>query len=539
VFVVVIGYVGIGPVFGQANSDIQSAEYDLGAATITDPTAGVDLETPLEGLLVLPAGEGPHPLVILLHGRHAMCGVNLEQYPCAPGEERRYDLGFGYLAEALAERGYAALAINLNAAMTEAFGRADIDARVEQVLELHLAALRDAVGDGHNPFGVPLAGALDFERLALVGHSSGGGAALSITRAYAEDDARPDIRALLLLAAAYNALGPEGLLRSGDELYAYYRTPSDVALATVLPDCDGDQTRFWTHTAYEAARLDEGRSAAALSVRLMRANHNQFNTAVDRQDRRFGYDPCFAEGSDMMTGEAQRDWAAAFAPDFLDAAFGAGTAEAFDLSAAPPAELYNQRVELARLVPAEQRRMVLGRLANDDAPINATGGAFGFTTEQGVMICRAGDMCVGGAVLPGRFPYVHASWAGRSLLVFGLGEGAEDMTAYDALHLRATANFLWQMDAETTALTFRVLLTDADGHTASVDVRDQPALQIPARSEFYGYDQYMMFPASVLLPLAGFEGIDRARLASVAIQMGEETGRGALLLADLEFIAFD
>jgi dienelactone hydrolase len=530
---------GAGAALGQADGVWQMAEYDLGPATITDPSLGdLAIDTPLQGLVSLPAGQGPHPLVVILHGRHAMCGTNLEEYPCAPGEERRYDLGFGYLAQALAERGYASLAINLNAAMTEAFGRADIDARVEQVLDLHLAALREAVAGGDNPFGVPLADALDFERMALIGHSSGGGAALSITRAYAADPDRPDARALLLLAAAYNVLGPEGLLRTGDELYAYYSTPSDVPLATVLPDCDGDQIRFWTHTAYEAARLDEGRSAAALSVRLFRANHNQFNTTVDRQDRRFGYDPCFAESSDIMSGEAQRDWVSAFAPDFFDAAFGAGTSEAFDVSAALPAALYGERVELARLAPAEQRRMVLGRLANDDSPVNATGGTFGFSSEQGVMTCRAGDLCVGGVIAPGRFPFVQASWAGSGLLMFGLGDGAQDATAYDALHLRAAVNFLWQVDADTTALSFSVLLTDADGMTAGVEVRDLSALSIPPRSEFYGYDQYVMFPASVLLPLDAFEGIDLTRLDNVAIQVGDEARHGALLLADLEFIRF-
>jgi pimeloyl-ACP methyl ester carboxylesterase len=103
----------------------------------------------LLGMLHVPAGDGPHPIVVLLHG--------------FPGNERNFDL-----AQALRRAGYASLVFHYRGSWgvggTWSWGNMlDDAARV-------VAAVReDAMAAAHR---------LDPGRLAVVGHSAGGFAAL-------------------------------------------------------------------------------------------------------------------------------------------------------------------------------------------------------------------------------------------------------------------------------------------------------------------------------------------------------------------------
>jgi hypothetical protein len=65
-------------------------------------------------------------------------------------------------------------------------------------------------------------------------------------------------------------------------------------------------------------------------VRLLRANHNHFNRAVERGDRRFGYSPCFAETTDIMPREQQERFLVDYATSFLNAVWGTGDSALFN-----------------------------------------------------------------------------------------------------------------------------------------------------------------------------------------------------------------
>ncbi len=497
--------------------------YSLGQAEIVDP-ALADLRIPveLEGVLVLPETVDPAPLAIVLHGRHAMCGVDISTYPCAPGEEIRYDRGFLYLLIGLARRGYAALAINLNAAMTEAYGRGDINTRAEQIVAQHLAALR-AAGSGSTVFPDDVAERIDFARMALIGHSSGGGAALQIARHQREAGETEDIDALLLIAAAYNALGPEGVARTGAELYAAYSVPSDLPVATILPDCDGDQIDFWSQIAYEAARLDPERTAFAASVRVFMANHNHFNAAVSRGDRRFGYPPCFGETSDIMPRAEQEAFLVGYANAFLEAALGDPTGTIFDPLQPPPTELFGQPVQINLSPPAAQRRALL-----TDAAITAS-------SRAGVMTCAPGDVCLGGITTAGRFGFLHFSYGGRGGLTFALPAAPVDLTAFSALNLRLVPDYTSALNTPGTPLALTVALIDADGAEAEVSLPASAALDVPPPAEYYGYEPFVLYPALIHVPLEDFTGIDRTRVSAVSLRT--DGAPGAVLVADVDLIA--
>ena len=115
----------------------------------------------LPGVLHLPAGDGPHPIVVLLHG--------------FPGNERNFDL-----AQALRRAGYAALVFHYRGSWG-AGGSWSWTNLLEDAGNV-VAAVRE------NP-------ALDERRLAVVGHSAGGFAALMT----AAGD--PDVSAVVSVSA--------------------------------------------------------------------------------------------------------------------------------------------------------------------------------------------------------------------------------------------------------------------------------------------------------------------------------------------------
>ncbi|MFG2036560.1 alpha/beta hydrolase family protein [Dactylosporangium sp. NPDC048998] len=119
---------------------------------------------PLLGVLHVPAGPGPHPIAVLLHG--------------FPGNERNFDL-----AQALRRAGYAALVFHYRGSWgvggTYSWGNVLADAARA------IPAVRSLAAE-HS---------LDPDRVALVGHSLGGFAALMTTAA------DPSVRAVAALAS--------------------------------------------------------------------------------------------------------------------------------------------------------------------------------------------------------------------------------------------------------------------------------------------------------------------------------------------------
>jgi dipeptidyl aminopeptidase/acylaminoacyl peptidase len=105
--------------------------------------------TTLMGILHLPAGPGPHPVVILLHG--------------FPGNERNVDL-----AQALRRAGYASLVFHYRGSW--GMGGSWSWTHVLEDSARVVAQLRDPDTATRN--------ALDPDRVAVIGHSLGGFAAL-------------------------------------------------------------------------------------------------------------------------------------------------------------------------------------------------------------------------------------------------------------------------------------------------------------------------------------------------------------------------
>lgn len=536
--------------------------YDLGEATIIQQNFPEDsrfrqMPVRLNGVIAVPenegggapdGGQGPAPVVLILHGTHPGCPVNefgVDVWPCGDAEQPNY-AGFEYLARELAARGYVALAININAENTFGFGEPVAGERLAQIVDLHLAALAQAAGGGENNFGVDLAGVADVRRLVLIGHSRGGEAAnwlatevgLDQALSYANHGYGP-VRGLLLVAPAVALFGSNG---------------TNVPLAVIISGCDGDVIDGDGQLFYEAVRLGGG-DAPATTVVLGGANHNNFNTLLG------GDMVGHAERPDCqppLGPERQRRFLVDYAADFLATLFdpdpaarlAAAARLGMDVTAPAPAEVLGLPARVAALPAAADRQTIFIPAAPEELTTNALGGAVaaaGITTHY----CEAGysvpathpgsEPCLRPNIAIPAYPAMTVvSWsAPGGAWRFELPAGTGDLSRFTTLSLRAAVDPLSPLNAAGATQRFTLRLTDGAGQVAAVTTRrDEPALTFPpgnvTENEVFGPTYSSLLPLSTLrVPLADFGGIDLTDVAEIALVFDQSLS-GALFLGDLE-----
>ncbi|MDR3053107.1 MAG: hypothetical protein LBU48_04535, partial [Coriobacteriales bacterium] len=84
------------------SSGIEVKAFNLGEGELKN-ALGQTVPCPLDGIIAVPQGTGPFPLVVLFHGVTQIENVYDTTYA-----------GFDYLAKQLAAEGYATLSFNLN-----------------------------------------------------------------------------------------------------------------------------------------------------------------------------------------------------------------------------------------------------------------------------------------------------------------------------------------------------------------------------------------------------------------------------------------
>jgi hypothetical protein len=229
---------------------------------------------PRQGRVWYPDGDGPFPLVLMVHGNHDM-----EDYS---------DGGYAYLGELFASRGIIAVSVDenfLNTGYADLLGgfpgglKKENDARGWLLLE-HLRLWREWNADPKNPFH----GKVDLDRIALIGHSRGG-EAVAIAAAfnrlpYFPDDSRVSfdygfhIRGIIAIAPSDAQYQPRG--RPTDI--------SDVSYLVIQGSDDGDVESFMGSAQYSRVSFDECTECFKAGFYFVGANHGQFNTAWGRND---------------------------------------------------------------------------------------------------------------------------------------------------------------------------------------------------------------------------------------------------------------
>ena len=257
-------------------------------------------EFPINGRAWYPDGEPGDgrlfPLVLIVHGNHDMKDFS--------------DPGYGYLGELLASRGYVFASVDMN--FINGGIRNENDGRGWFLLK-HIDAFREFAADESTPF----FGRIDFDRIALIGHSRGGeavghAAAFNRLARYPDDaslefDFNHGIRGIIAIAPVDGQYLPTGRLVPVE----------NVNYMVFHGSHDGDVTSFHGLRLYNRLEFTDGGDYFKTAIYMYRANHGQWNTVWGNKDN----GPRSARRLDLrglIDGEAQRAFGEIYISAFLE-----------------------------------------------------------------------------------------------------------------------------------------------------------------------------------------------------------------------------
>ncbi len=278
-------------------------------------------QLPINGRVWRPDGQGPFPLVLIVHGARSM--------------EESSDAGFGYLGELLASRGYIVASVdenflNYGGERYGDFEESDIDARGWLLLE-HLKVWREWNKDNKSPFykGV------DMDRIALIGHSRGGeaiaaAAAFNHMERYSKNanitfGLNFNIRTLIAFAPSdiYQSLYERTTpLEIKDVNYLLLMGTQDRQVPSILG------SRVYQRVSYRGqpngnCRTSNSRPCNSTyyfksALYISHANHSQFNSAWGIYDFSWPY-RLLSDIDTQLSGGEQRQITTLYVSAFLDA----------------------------------------------------------------------------------------------------------------------------------------------------------------------------------------------------------------------------
>lgn len=254
-------------------------------------------EMPLNARVWYPDGEGPFPLVLVVHGNHNMRDFS--------------DPGYDYLGELLASRGYILASVDEN--FINGGIRQENDARGWFLLK-HVEAFEGFNEEEGNPF----QGKVDMGKIVLMGHSRGGeavanAAAFNRLSRYPDDaslefDFGFDIQGIVSIAPVDGQYLPTGRKV----------VVEDISYLTFHGSHDGDVTSFHGLRIYDRLKYNDSDDFHFKSaIYVYRANHGQWNTVWGSHDGgpRSGR---FLDLRGLIPQEDQRRFAEIYVSAFLD-----------------------------------------------------------------------------------------------------------------------------------------------------------------------------------------------------------------------------
>jgi dienelactone hydrolase len=214
---------------------------------------------PLNGRAYLPQGDGPFPLVLMVHGNHSMTDYS--------------DDGYGYLGRLLASRGFAAVSVDenfINGHWSGDFGGKEMPARAWFLLK-HLELWRNWMSDPKHE----LFGKIDMDELMLIGHSRGG-EAVAIAAAFNKLPYYPD-NAKVEFDFGFNI---KGIVAIAPTDYRYDRQMKleNINYLSLQGSYDSDEVGFFGLRQYRRVAFNDTSYHFKAGVYIHGANHGQFNS---------------------------------------------------------------------------------------------------------------------------------------------------------------------------------------------------------------------------------------------------------------------
>ena len=251
---------------------------------------------PLNGRVWFPDGNGPFPLVLIVHGNH-----NMKDFS---------DPGYEYLGKLLASRGFITASVDENFLNQKFWG--ENDARAFVLLE-HLK-----VWDEWNQTeGHPFESKIDMDRIALVGHSRGGesvahAAAFNKLSHYPDNakvtfDYNFAIRSVIAIAPCDGQYKPAG----------HPTALENVNYLVIHGGHDADANIFFGVRQFKRVHFTDDNFWFKSAIYVYRANHNRFNTAWGSLNAT-GINGWFINDKPIMDIESQRKVAKVLISAFLE-----------------------------------------------------------------------------------------------------------------------------------------------------------------------------------------------------------------------------
>lgn len=257
---------------------------------------------PLNAKVWYPDGEGPFPLVLIVHGNHIMT---------VPSE-----LGFDYLGKLLASRGYIFASVDENFLNNAWFGGYYYEESFVRgwLLLKHLEAWRSWNEMPNNLFYKKI----DLKNISLIGHSRGG-TAIAVA-AFLNDKSK------YYLDASQNFnfnFSINGLVHIAPVDVFAPKSESPLMLSNMnllLIKGGYDQDVYWSmgNRFYNRHRFTNNQYHFKASVSIYRANHSQFNTKWGQAADRVFPENLFLNTRPILSEDKQQKIAQAYISAFLD-----------------------------------------------------------------------------------------------------------------------------------------------------------------------------------------------------------------------------
>ena len=307
--------------FGIQTRDVISGEYHL-EATVDELVTPIR-KTEKWAKVWMPNRPGRYPLIVLLHGNHSTCGINAPAYGVRYDLDNEYTytgscpegwevvpqhLGYDYLAEPLAMKGFVVVSINANRGITGAsqcyqfeegvypeikptgvyvpgyetdpLGYATCNIPRGHLILRHLELLSQWNRQGGEPkaLGLQIQDRIDFSRVGMMGHSRGGEAVrIALNEYQAAGSPWP------------NLIGPVGfqsIFEIGPVDFSRRYNPNDVDWSVLLPACDGDVINNNGVGPFDRMMMTglSGDHEMKSTFRVYGTNHNFYNTQWQTSD---------------------------------------------------------------------------------------------------------------------------------------------------------------------------------------------------------------------------------------------------------------
>jgi hypothetical protein len=517
--------------------EVGRRRYALGERAFRPTGLGGKVEIEAEVFHPRGLGRGPFPLVLFMHGNHASCFKGQRtsySWPCRRGwRPLPNHRGYDYAASRLASYGFIVASVSANGVNVLGSRLADTGMRQRgELLEEHLDHWNRWSTLGGEPFGDRFVGRVDMSTIGSMGHSRGGEGVVWHVIVDRERDDPYDIDAVLPLA-------PVDFTRE---------TVNRVALAVVLPYCDGDVFDLQGVHLYDDARYRvPGDRTPKHTLTLLGANHNFFNRVWTPSS---GYPGAFDDARfwpcrGKLTPGQQRRVAGAYIASFFRRHLGGErrldpvwTGDVVPRGVDPSGSLM-----VYQAPDRPHRRLDVDRFLDDGSivrtelghEVEASGlSLLAWCANTIATPCVPGDLSFADAHLPGGARGVFGWSSPGGEVRFDLGSGV-DVRPFDDVRVRVAVNPGYRANEGIAVQDLSLALVDASGNEVSVPASDvgDAALRFPRgvrRLSGHVLLQQLSFP------LDRYGDLDLTQIRALVIRF-DRTERGVVDVADLAFSA--